>query len=133
MPWITASRARIATKLAIGGVPLRGLLTIRELERSLRFHGALGYREVTGYSPTDHEGEGLHFLVRPGFSDILTLRVGGPPGVDHFGFFMRDASTLDSAIEELEKAGGPFLEKDELAPGVWSAFLADPDGYKIQI
>ena len=102
-------------------------LHVRDLERSLRFYAVFGFRRVAGH-------DDLSFLVRPGFSDILTLRVSGMHGVDHFGFLLKDAKQLDAAIAELEASGGRLLEKTTLEPGsLPSAFIADPDGYHVQI
>ena len=78
--------------------------------------------------------EDMSFLVRPGFSDVITLRVSGMHGVDHFGFMLKDAAQLDEAIAELERCGGRLIERTKLEPtGTHSAFLADPDGYRVQI
>ena len=102
-------------------------LHVRDLERSLRFYGAFGFRKVA-------ERDDLSFLVRPGQPDIVTLRVSDMHGVDHFGFMLRDASQLDAAIAELERAGGRLLSRTTLPPlGTPTAFVLDPDGYHVQI
>ena len=76
----------------------------------------------------------MSFLVRPGFSDVITLRESGMYGVDHFGFMLKDSTQLDAAIAELEKCGGRLLEKTKLEPGgAPAAFILDPDGYHVQI
>jgi catechol 2,3-dioxygenase-like lactoylglutathione lyase family enzyme len=102
-------------------------LHVRDLERSLRFYGAFGFQKIAGH-------DDMSFLVRPGFSDVITLRVSQMHGVDHFGFMLQDASQLDAAITELTHCGGKLLEKTTLEPGALpSAFLTDPDGYHVQI
>ncbi len=102
-------------------------LHVRDLEKSLRFYEAFGFRKVADY-------EDKSFLVRPGYTDILTLRLSGMHGVDHFGFMLKDAAGLDAAIAELESLGGQLLEKTILEPGgTPSAFVLDPDGYHVQI
>lgn len=101
-------------------------LHVRDLETSLRFYAAFGFRKVTAH-------EDMSFLVRPGFSDILTLRASGQHGVDHFGFLLKDANRLDAAIASLERSGGRLIERTTLPLGTPSAFLADPDGYRVQI
>ena len=102
-------------------------LHVRDLEKSLRFYGAFGFQKVAGHND-------MSFLVRPGGSDIITLRESGMHGVDHFGFMLKDAAQLDAAIAELERCGGRLLEKTTLEPtGTPSAFVTDPDGYHVQI
>ncbi len=102
-------------------------LHVRDLEKSLRFYEAFGFRKVAGHDDKS-------FLVRPGYTDILTLRLSGMHGVDHFGIMLKDAAQLDAAIAELERCGGRLLEKTTLEPvGTPSAFIADPDGYHVQI
>ena len=102
-------------------------LHIRDLEKSLLFYGAFGFQKVSGH-------DDMSFLVRPGYSDIITLRSSGMHGVDHFGFLLKDAAQLEAAISELEQRGGRLLEKMTLEPlGIPSAFVIDPDGYHVQI
>ncbi|MDJ0787680.1 MAG: VOC family protein [Myxococcota bacterium] len=99
---------------------------VRELDRSLRFYEAFGFVRVAGH-------DDLHFLVRPGHSDLLTLRVSPDPKIDHFGFMLEDASQIETAIEELTARGGRVVERLQLGENVPSAILEDPDGYHVQI
>ena len=102
-------------------------LHIRDLEKSLRFYAAFGFQKVAGHKD-------MSFLVRPGCSDVITLRLSGMYGVDHFGFLLKDSTKLDAAIAELEQCGGRLLEKTTLEPGgAPAAFILDPDGYHVQI
>ncbi len=110
-------------------------LVVRELERSVHFYQhAFGLREVLR-----HPEERMVFLQTPGTTEIVTLkqeaseRVGQNGGIDHFGFPLADASDLDAAILEVERAGGRLIERTTLAGGYPTAFVADPDGYRIQI
>jgi catechol 2,3-dioxygenase-like lactoylglutathione lyase family enzyme len=110
-------------------------LTVRDLERSVRFYReAFGLKEILR-----HEEDRMVFLQTPGTSEVVTLReeqserVGSCGGIDHFGFPLVDASELDRAIAEVEAAGGRLIEKHSLAGGYPTAFVADPDGYRIQI
>ncbi len=54
-------------------------------------------------------------------------------GVAHFGFRLVDAADIDRAIAEVERAGGRLLRRGEFAPGLPYAYVADPDGYEIEI
>jgi len=60
-------------------------------------------------------------------------RAGQSGGIDHFGFPLADPRDLDEAIREVERAGGRLIERTTLAGGYPTAFVADPDGYRIQI
>ena len=40
---------------------------------------------------------------------------------------------LDCAIRQVEAAGGRLVERGEHAPGVPFAYIADPDGYLIEL
>lgn len=101
-------------------------IAVQDLERSLRFYAAFGFQRAASH-------DSLVFLVRPGSSDILTLNVGAKRGIDHFGFMLLDPSGLDTAIEKLEKCGGTLVERMTIGPGIPSAIIADPDGYRVQI
>ena len=50
-----------------------------------------------------------------------------------FGFRLVDPDDIDRAIAEVERAGGRLLRRGEFAPGLPYAYVADPDGYEIEI
>lgn len=108
-------------------------LVVRDLERSVRF-----YEQAFGMKVL-HRRPGMVFLQTPGVPEALTLqqeesdRVGRCGGVDHFGFPLEDPGELDAAIEEIVRAGGRLVEKGALEGGIPTAFVTDPDGYRIQI
>ena len=54
-------------------------------------------------------------------------------GIAHFGFRLVDPGDIDHAIAEVERAGGRLLRRGEFAPGLPYAYVADPDGYEIEI
>jgi len=66
------------------------------------------------------------FLNTPGSRDLITLNeepneaqmasVNG--GVNHFGFRLAEGSDLDSAVAEVEAAGGTLVKLGEHTPGV---------------
>lgn len=110
-------------------------LVVRDLERSVAFYErAFGLKVILR-----HEDEGMAFLQTPGTAEVVTLkqeasdRVGQQGGVDHFGFPLDDPAEIDEAIREVEAAGGRLIERTTLAGGLPTAFVADPDGYRIQI
>lgn len=111
-------------------------LVVRDLERSLAFYqGAFGMVEMF------REGPYMVFLRTPGAHDTITLnadpvgvaQVGQQGGVGHFGFRLKDPSQLDAAIASVEASGGRLVERGDHAPGVHFAYVADPDGYLIEL
>ena len=117
----------------------RGLIhvhiVVSDLDRSQKFYEqAFGLREIMR-----HDDRRMVFLQTPGVGDVLTLheepsdRVGVCAGIDHIGFPLVDANDLDEAIREVEAAGGKLIEKAEIGGGFPTAFVSDPDGYRIQI
>lgn len=107
-------------------------LNVGNLKRSVRF-----YQEAFGLKIKFTSGRGLVFLGSRGASDLITLckaRKGEPignGGLSHFGFEMKGA--MDPCIAQVERAGGKLLERGEHQPGLAYAYLADPDGYVIEI
>jgi len=111
-------------------------LLVRDLARSLRFYqGVFGMRELF------RSGANMVFLQTPGSQDMITLncdekeaaQAGDSGGIAHFGFRLADHSQLDAAIAEVERAGGKLIRKGEHSPGVPFAYVADPDGYVIEL
>ena len=85
------------------------------------------------------DGPNMVFLNTPGAQDSITLneqpddpRIGAG-GVDHIGFRLVDKADLDDAIRKVEVAGGRLVERGEHAPGAPFAYVADPDGYLIEL
>lgn len=108
-------------------------LRVRDLDRSLRF-----YQQVFGMQEMFRDGE-LVFLNTPGSADTITLNphheglAGESGGIEHFGFRLKPDVSQDDAIEDVEAAGGRLIRRGEHAPGVPYAFVADPDGYVIEL
>jgi predicted enzyme related to lactoylglutathione lyase len=81
----------------------------------------------------------MAFLQTPGTGEIVTLRendsdlVGRCAGIDHFGFPLVDAHDVEDAIREVEAAGGRLIARETIAGGLPTAFVSDPDGYRIQL
>jgi len=111
-------------------------LVVRDLERSLRF-----YCDVFGMCEQFRAGPKMVFLNTAGSRDMITLNedpaaaaaAGTMGGIAHFGFRLEDASQLDAAIAEVERAGGKLVERGKhggLAP---YAYVTDPDGYVIEL
>src|SRR5213595_73842 len=90
-------------------------LIVRDMERSLHF-----YRTVFGMRERFRVDENLVFLNTPGSKDMITLHedpdsadvAGTSGGIAHFGFSLVNAD-LDTAIKEVNKAGGKLLRRGE--------------------
>ncbi len=125
-----------AMKRRAGTIRSKGLnhinLNVSNLKRSAAF-----YRKAFGLRVRFSVGQRMVFLGSPGASDVITLlKVGkrdpiGNGGVSHFGFEMD--GPLDKCIAQIERAGGKLIERGDHGAGYVYAYLADPDGYVIEI
>lgn len=114
-------------------------LLVAEHDRAIAF-----YRDVFGMEERFRDGP-IVFLGTPGGGDSLALhlattgeeheRVGQQGGWEHFGIHLPDRSLdgVDAAVERVKAAGGRLLHRGEHAPGVHYAYVADLDGYAIEI
>jgi catechol 2,3-dioxygenase-like lactoylglutathione lyase family enzyme len=107
-------------------------LAVRDLERSLRF-----YRKVFGAKVYWRE-KGMAQVKTQGCHDVIAFEerkrnVGRTGGIHHFGFRLVDPKDIDKAVKDAVAAGGKLLRRGEFAPGVPYAFVADPDGYEVEI
>ena len=107
-------------------------LAVRDTNRALRF-----YEQVFGLREYGR-GDGLVHTRAPGRHDILTFvedpaTAGIVGGVAQFGFRLVDPDDINRAVAEVERAGGRLLRRGEFAPGLPYAYVADPDGYEIEI
>ena len=117
-------------------VPTHGLthiaLAVRDAERSLMF-----YRQMFGVEAYFRE-EGRIHAKTPGCHDVITFDEHAPSpgtsgGIIHFGFRLRSPDDINAAVEEVERAGGRLLRRGEFAPGFPYAYIADPDGYEVEV
>jgi catechol 2,3-dioxygenase-like lactoylglutathione lyase family enzyme len=107
-------------------------LAVRDLERSLRF-----YSELLGTKEYFRDARSVQ-VQGPGPHDVLAFELdpehaGQPGGIGHFGFRLIAAGDIDAAVEQAVRAGGRLLRRGEFAPGYPFAYVADPDGYEIEI
>ena len=107
-------------------------LAVRDVERSLRF-----YQQVFGVEAYFREDGRIH-VKTPGCQDVITFDQNAPApgtcgGIIHFGFRLRVPGDIDEAVQEVERAGGKVLRRGEFSPGFPYAYVADPDGYEVEI
>ncbi|MEW6597387.1 MAG: VOC family protein [Pseudomonadota bacterium] len=74
----------------------------------------------------------------PGPKDVLAFDQAPPEeikagGVAHFGFRLVAPEDMEGAIAAVLAAGGELKEQGLFAPGCPYAFVADPDGYLIEL
>ena len=112
-------------------------LMVEDMSRSLGF-----YTGVFGMQELFREGDDLVFLRTPGVWDTITLNSGrdserGQPGesggIAHFGFRLKRAGDMDTAVQEIVAAGGRLIRRGEHSPGELFAYVSDPDGYTIEL
>lgn len=109
-------------------------LAVSDVRRSLEF-----YERVFGMQVQFWAGDDMVFIRTPGTRDTITLnqsdpgRAGRQGGVDHIGFRLLDKTHLDDAIREVVDAGGRLIERGEHSPGQPFAYVADPDGFIIEL
>ncbi|HMJ14121.1 MAG TPA: VOC family protein [Polyangiaceae bacterium] len=107
-------------------------LAVADPERSLRFYEAVfGVREY-------FRDEASIQVQGPGPADVIAFErdpesAGRLGGLSHFGFRLVNAADIDQAVAEVERAGGTLLRRGEFSPGYPFAYVADPDGYEIEI
>jgi catechol 2,3-dioxygenase-like lactoylglutathione lyase family enzyme len=107
-------------------------LSVRDPDVSLRF-----YRDVFGVVEYYRDAASIQ-VQGPGPHDVIAFEkdakaAGRVGGVTHFGFRLQKAADIDLAVREVEKAGGRLLRRGEFSPGFPFAYVADPDGYEIEI
>jgi catechol 2,3-dioxygenase-like lactoylglutathione lyase family enzyme len=110
-------------------------LMVKDVQRSLDF-----YQNVFGMQVRFWAGDTLVFLNTPGSNDIIALHqaegdqpTGSSGGILHFGFQLDNKADLESAISEVIAAGGALKKRGEFTPGMPFAYVADPDGYEIEL
>ncbi len=128
-------------------------IVVRDVERSLRF-----YTGLFGMEKSDFVKDGdLVFLKTPGRNDLLTLNPSGRPfghpggcareserelkenlpgvqgGVSHFGYMLPNLEEYERVIASVGEFGGRLLTRCEHGGMFSHTYLADPDGYTVEI
>lgn len=107
-------------------------LAVDDPQRSLEFYAQVfGVREY--YRDDDQiQAQG------PGPFDVLAFErnpahAGVVGGIAHFGFRLKKPEDISLAVSEVQRAGGALLRQGEFSPGYPFAYVADPDGYEIEL
>jgi catechol 2,3-dioxygenase-like lactoylglutathione lyase family enzyme len=110
-------------------------LVVRDLDQSIRF-----YRNVFGFVDSGLRDGELAFLYTPGGDDLLSLdpsadareTAGQQGGVSHFGIRVEDMN-YDAWAAAVVDHGGRIVERGIFPTGDPSLYVADPDGYVLEI
>ncbi len=106
-------------------------LEVADPEASLRF-----YESLFGVKEYFRDEDSIQVLG-PGEKDVIAFvqseNAGVRGGVTHFGFRLTAREDIDAAIETAKMIGATILRIGEFAPGYPYLFIADPDGYEIEI
>jgi catechol 2,3-dioxygenase-like lactoylglutathione lyase family enzyme len=106
------------------------VVPVRDLEKAVKFYGdAFGLTEV-------FRNEQIVFVGAPGTDGAVGLLLdpaGAGSGPQHVGLHVDHGVEHESAIRDVEAAGGSVVERGEHAPGVPFARIADPDGNVLEI
>ncbi len=124
-------------------------LVVTDLSRSLRFYTGLFGMQDTGFTDGD-----LVFLQTPGGQDLLALNprgTGGYPGgcagevtrergvagvqggLRHFGILLLSRADGAAALTLAPECGGRVVARCEHGGAFRHAYLADPDGYVVEM
>jgi catechol 2,3-dioxygenase-like lactoylglutathione lyase family enzyme len=117
-------------------IPILGLchlsLAVADPQRSLDFYArAFGVREY-------FRDDGQIQVLGPGPHDVLAFvcdpgNAGKAGGIGHFGFRLAHPDDIDAVVAGALAAGGTLQRRGEFAPGLPFAYVADPDGYEIEL
>jgi catechol 2,3-dioxygenase-like lactoylglutathione lyase family enzyme len=107
-------------------------LAVKDPDRSLKF-----YAQVFGVKEYYRDDDSIQ-VQGPGPHDVIAFarkrsKAGRVGGIDHFGFRLTNPKDIEKAVKEVERAGGKILRRGEFAPGFPFVYVADPDGYEIEI
>ena len=109
-------------------------INVRNLERSIRF-----YEDAFGLKAGFSAGKDLMFMVPEAREHSLALHQVGPDepvgmagGFQHFGFKL-DVTDHGRVIAQVEKAGGKLISRGKHGGRFPYAYVADPDGYVIEL
>jgi catechol 2,3-dioxygenase-like lactoylglutathione lyase family enzyme len=109
-------------------------INVHDLTRSIRF-----YAEAFGLKVGFRVGKDLIFMVPKANGQSLALHQVGPNepvgmsgGFQHFGFKL-DVNDHDRVLAQVEKAGGKLISRGKHVGKYPYTYVADPDGYVIEL
>ena len=110
-------------------------LRVTDLERSLAFYTAIGYATI-GTVPETGFGS-LTLLQLPGdpFASLELVHDPARPVADigAVNHLVIQVDDLSATVATLADRGVVAEPPAELGPGMWTSWLTDPDGYRIEL
>jgi catechol 2,3-dioxygenase-like lactoylglutathione lyase family enzyme len=127
-------------------------IAVRDVSKSMNF-----YQGLFGLVKADLEDGDLVFLTTPGHGDVLTLTPAGGTygfpggcaiemererrenrpsvqgGMSHFGYMLHSREEYENVVARVIDFGGRLLTRYEHGGTFSRTYLADPDGYTVQI
>jgi catechol 2,3-dioxygenase-like lactoylglutathione lyase family enzyme len=127
-------------------------IVVRDVSKSLKF-----YTGLFGMEKMDLKDGDLVFLTTPESGDVFTLNPSGrpygfrggcakeserelaenPPAVQgrvsHFGYMLQNVEEYERAIASVPNFGGRLLTRCDHGGAFAHTYLADPDGYVVEI
>lgn len=106
-------------------------LDVADPDVSLRF-----YERMFGVKEYFRDADSIQVLG-PGETDVIAFvrseRAGAVGGINHFGFRLMAPEDIEVALRTAREVGARILRSGEFAPGYPFLYVADPDGYEIEI
>lgn len=110
-------------------------LRVSDLERSLAFYTALGFTQLGSVPETQFGSLTMLKLPDDPFVSLELVHDPARPVTDTgaVNHLVVQVDDLDAAIADLAAKGVPAEPPADLAPGMRTSWLTDPDGYKIEL
>lgn len=106
-------------------------LEVSDIDASLAF-----YRDMFGVEEYFRDENSVQ-VKGPGKYDVIAFikseKAGRVGGISHFGFRLQQASDIELAKQTAISLGAKIIRSGEFAPGYPYLYIADPDGYEIEI
>jgi lactoylglutathione lyase len=110
-------------------------LRVSDLERSLAFYTALGFTRLGSVPETQFGSLTMLKLPDDPFVSLELVHDPARPVTDTgaVNHLVVQVDDLDATIADLAAKGVPAEPPADLAPGMRTSWLTDPDGYKIEL
>lgn len=110
-------------------------LRVSDLERSLAFYTALGFTQLGSFPETQFGSLTMLKLPDDPFVSLELVHDPARPVTDTgaVNHLVVQVDDLDATIADLAAKGVPAEPPADLAPGMRTSWLTDPDGYKIEL
>ncbi|SBT40521.1 lactoylglutathione lyase [Micromonospora auratinigra] len=110
-------------------------LRVTDLERSLTFYTTLGYATIGTVPETEFGSLTMLKLPDDPFASLELVHdparpVGDVSAVNHLVVQVQD---VHATVTGLAAKGIDVEPPTELGPGMWTSWLTDPDGYRIEL